>query len=352
MLEAMDTFFIVMLAFVPVTLVAHFLGYPPVALFILSALAIIPLAKYLGEATEELASRSGSAVGGLLNATFGNITELLIGAFALNAGLTEVVKASITGSILSNLLFVLGTAMLVGGARHKHQTFNPIAAKASASTLLLASIALVVPALFLWTVPGINGIIVENLSVTIAVLMIFAYGASLLFTLKTHKHLYSEEVSRFEPKWSTVKSVAVLLVATVFIAFMSEILVSAIEPLIAAFGWTELFIGVVVVAIIGNAAEHTSAIVVAAKNRMDLALQISIGSATQIVMLVAPLLVLLSLFFGRPMSLVFNLFEVVALIFSVFIANSIIEDGASNWFEGVQLLLAYFIFAVAFFFYP
>ena len=194
--------------------------------------------------------------------------------------------------------------------------------------------------------------IVEKLSVFVSVIMIIAYGFSLLFSLYSHKHLYTQDVAEAEAKWSRGKSILVLLTSTVAVAFMSEILVGSIEPLVASLGWTELFIGVIFVAIIGNAAEHTSAITVAMKGKMDLALQISIGSATQIVMLVAPVLVLASLFFQTQMSLIFNTFELVAIIFSVFVVNSIIEDGESNWFEGLQLLAAYVIMAVAFFLHP
>jgi len=348
----MQRFFLAMLVFVPITAIAFFLHASPVTLFVLSAIAIIPLAKYIGNATEELSSHTGPAVGGLLNATFGNITELIIGVLALGAGLTEVVKASITGSILGNLLLVMGTAMFAGGIRFKKQTFNTTAALASGSTLLLASIALVTPAIFILTAPAISGVVVEKLSITIAVLMIVSYLASLVFSLHTHKHLYSEEAVYITPKWSKSESIMVLLVSTVLVAWMSDILVSAIQPLIAIFGWSPLFIGVIFIAIIGNAAEHASAITVAVRNRMDLALQISVGSATQIVMFVAPVLVLVSLAFSTPMTLVFNFFEVMSIIFAVFITNTIIEDGESNWFEGLQLLVAYFIIAVAFFFHP
>jgi Ca2+:H+ antiporter len=348
----MKHFFIALLIFVPITAIALCMHASPMALFILSAIAIIPLAKYIGTATEELASHTGPAVGGLLNATFGNITELIIGLFALNAGLIEVVKASITGSILGNLLLVMGTAMFAGGIRFKKQTFNPTAAKASGSTLLLAAIALVTPAILLLTAPAVRAGVIENLSIVIAILMILSYLASLIFSLRTHKHLYQSEAVHFEPTWSKRESLFVLLVATILVAWMSDILVSAIEPLVSVFGWSPLFIGVIIIAIIGNAAEHASAITVAIKNRMDLALHISIGSATQIVMLIAPVLVLASLAFATPMTLIFNLFEVTSIIFAVFITNAIIEDGESNWFEGIQLLVAYLIVAIAFFLHP
>jgi Ca2+:H+ antiporter len=348
----MNKLFLGSLIFVPVAVAAHFMNVSPVVIFFLCALAIVPLAKFIGEATEELANRTTSAVGGFLNATFGNATELIIGVFALRAGLTEVVKASITGSIIGNLLLVLGSAMFFGGWKRKKQKFNETAVQTSASTLLLASIALVVPAVFLWTAPGADGIIVERLSVLVAVLMIIAYGAYLFFTLHTHKHLYSEDVAEYEPKWSVGKSVVILLAATLAVAWVSEILVGSIEPVVDRFGWTQLFIGVVFVAIIGNIAEHFSAITVAVKNRMDLAVQISIGSATQIIMFVAPALVIISLFFAQPMSLIFNIFELFSIFFAILITNSVISDGESNWFEGVQLILAYVIIAVAFFFHP
>ena len=348
----LDKIFRFLLLFIPVVFIAKFIGASPLVMFVLSALAIIPLAKFIGEATEELTVYTGPAIGGLLNATFGNATELIIGIFALQAGLVEVVKASITGSIIGNLLLVLGTAIFFGGLKREKQTFNATAAKASGSTLLLAVVALVIPAVFLLTSAIPSTVVIEKLSIVVSVIMIGAYLASLFFSLYTHKHLYTEDVGKYEAKWSVKKSVIILLISTVAVAFMSEILVGSIEPLVVGFGWTELFIGVIFVAIIGNAAEHVSAITVAVKGKMDLALQISIGSATQIVMLVAPLLVLVSLFFQTQMSLVFNTFELVSIIFSVFVVNSIIEDGESNWFEGIQLLMAYFIMAVAFYFHP
>jgi Ca2+:H+ antiporter len=348
----MDKFFKSLLVFVPVAGVGYFLHLSPISLFILSALAIVPLAKFIGEATEELSVYTGPALGGLLNATFGNATELIIGILALHAGLSEVVKASITGSIIGNLLLVLGTAILCGGWKKEKQTFNATAAKAGGSVLLLTVVALVIPAIFVQTAPGVSPFIIEKLSVVVSILLIIAYGANLLFSLHTHKHLYAEDVGEIEAKWSKTKSILILFISTIAVAAMSEILVGSIEPLVASLGWSELFIGVVFVAIIGNAAEHTSAITMAIKNKMDLALAVSIGSATQIAMFVAPLLVLVSLFFQEKMSLVFNMFELVAIILSVFIVNSIIEDGESSWFEGLQLLMAYLIMAVAFFFHP
>jgi len=349
----MDKLFLGLLVFVPITIAAeYFFQLSPLLIFFLAALAIIPLAKFIGEATEELSVFTGPALGGLLNATFGNITELLIGIFAIQQGLTEVVKASITGSIIGNLLLVAGMAIFAGGLKHKKQIFNRTGMMASSTTLLLAAIALVIPAIFLQTAPGISIDIIDKLSVFVAIFMLLAYVANLFFILFTHKHLYTEEVGKYEPKWSKLKSIIVLIIATAVVAWMSEILVGAIEPVVASFGWTELFVGVIFVAIIGNAAEHTSAITMALKNRMDLSMQISIGSTTQIAMFVAPLLVLISLFFTQPMSLVFNIFELTAILASIIIANLVVSDGESNWFEGVQLLIAYAIIAVAFFFHP
>lgn len=348
----LDKFFLWFLVFVPATLVAHYLNVSPLFVFFISALSIVPLAKFIGEATEELSIRVGPALGGFLSATFGNATELIIGVFAIRAGLIEVVKASITGSIIGNLLLVLGMAVFFGGIKFKKQVFNKTAILASTSTLFLSAIALIIPAIFLQTAPEIGSVVIEKLSVAVAVLMILAYAANLFFMLKTHKHLYTEEVGKNEPRWSMKKSAFVLLVATLAVAWMSEILVGAIEPVVASFGWTELFIGVIFVAVIGNAAEHTSAITMAVKNKMDLAVQVSIGSATQIVMFVMPALILISLLFKTQMSLVFNMFELIVIVLSIMIANLIVEDGETNWFEGLQLVIAYVIIAVAFFLHP
>jgi len=346
----MQKIFKLLLLLIPVVFIAEWLKLPPTLIFFLSSAAIIPLAKFIGEATEELSIHTGPALGGILNSTFGNATEFIIGIFALRAGLLEVVKASLTGSILGNLLLVLGMAMIAGGAYYKKQKFNKTAVVASGATLLLAVIALVIPAIFLQTSRQ-GTAVVENLSLTVSVLMITGYVASLFFALYTHKHLYIEEVGKLEPNWSVKKSILVLVFTTIAVSFMSEVLVGTVEPIVAKFGWTELFVGVIFVAIIGNAAEHASAIVMAVKNRMDLSLQVSIGSATQIAMFVAPLLVLLSWAMGNPMNLVFNAFELIAIVLAVLIVNFVIEDGESNWLEGIQLLMAYGIIAVGFFFF-
>ncbi|MBI3633227.1 MAG: calcium/proton exchanger [Candidatus Vogelbacteria bacterium] len=348
----MEKIFYSLLIFVPISILANYYNASPVLNFFLAAFAIIPLAKFIGEATEELSVYIGSAWGGLLNATFGNATELIIGFLAIRSGLIEVVKASITGSIIGNLLLVSGGAIIVGGTYYKKQTFNKTGASAGASTLLLAVIALVIPAIFLQSSPEVGGAVIEELSVFVSILMIIVYLSSLYFMLNTHAHLYTAEVAKYEPKWGKNKSIGVLLLSTLAVSIVSEILVGSIEPIVTSLGWTELFIGVVFIAIIGNAAEHTSAILVAKKNRMDLALQISIGSATQIAMFVAPALVISSLFFSKQMSLIFNPLELISIILSVLILNMVVSDGESNWLEGLQLLIAYLILAVAFFLHP
>lgn len=341
-----------MLVFVPATIILWVLHSQPIIIFFFSACAIIPLAKYIGEATEELSVYAGPAVGGLLNATFGNATELIIGIFALHAGLIEVVKSSIAGSIIGNLLLVLGMSMVAGGIKHKVQKFNRTAVLASGSTLLLGVIALVIPAIFYNTSNDHSVGVVGNLSVIVSICMIVAYIANVWFSLVTHRELYTKQVGEQRPpEWSLSKSIIVLFIATGFVALMSELLVGAIEPMIVQFGWSQLFIGVIFIAIIGNAAEHTSAITMAVKNRMDLALQISIGSAGQIAMFAAPVLVLISFLFREHMSLVFNSFELITIVLSVFISNLIVQDGESNWLEGLQLIIAYAIMAAGFFFF-
>jgi Ca2+:H+ antiporter len=350
----MNKLFLALLLFTPLSLLAAFVHLSPILTFFLSAIAIIPLSKYIGDATQELTAHTNAGFGGFLNATLGNAPELLVGIFALHAGLLDVVKASIIGSVLGNVLLVLGTSILVGGWKRERQKFNATAAKAGCSMLLLATLALVVPALFQMTSPGISSGATMSLSVVVALMMIFAYLAQLVFTLRTHKHLYSverEEGERAVPSWSISKSLIVLFIATIVVALVSDTLVGSIEPIVTYFGWTQLFIGVIIIAIVGNAAEHTSAIQAALRDHMDLTLNIAIGSATQVVMFVAPILVLVSLFFGQLhfMNLVFNPFELVAFVFAVFVTNAIIEDGETNWLEGVQLLAAYGILAVAFF---
>jgi len=328
-------------------------------IFFVACAAIVPLAGLMGRATEHLADRTGEAVGGLLNATFGNAAELIIALAALQKGLTGVVKASLTGSILGNILLVMGAAFLAGGLRHPVQRFNAAGARASASMLTLAAIALVVPAAY-HHLGGREAILHEvGISLEISLILLVTYGLSLLFSLKTHKHLYvsggAVESTRGHAHhpWPVGRAVAVLAGATALTAWVSEILVGSVEGAAHAFGMTPVFVGVIVVAIIGNAAEHSTAVMAALKDRMDLSIGIALGSSIQIALFVAPLLVLASFFVGPgPMDLVFTLPEVLAIVVAVALAGQVTSDGESNWLEGVQLLSVYAILGVVFYFLP
>jgi len=346
-----------LLVFVPVAAVLHHGGASPVAVFVTSCIAIIPLAGLMGKATEHLAEKMGEGIGGLLNATFGNAAELIIAVMALRAGLHDVVKASLTGSIIGNVLLVLGLAVLMGGMRFETLRFNRTAASMSSTLLTLAAIGLVIPALYHQVARGADPFHEQELSFEIAGVLFVTYLLSLAFTLRTHKHLYvSGEGEAHEALgvggWSRTKSAVVLLGATALVALMSELLVESVEHAAAALGMTEVFVGVILVAIIGNAAEHSTAVLMARKNKMDLALHIAIGSSLQIALFVAPVLVFLSYFIGRPMNLLFTPFEVVAVAVSVIVVNLIASDGESNWMEGVQLLAVYLMLGMAFYFLP
>jgi Ca2+:H+ antiporter len=359
-----------LLIFVPISIALRFLDYPT-ALFICSCLAIIPLAGWMGKATEHLSEHLGQGIGGLLNATFGNAAELIIALFALHKGLEGVVKASITGSIIGNMLLVLGLSIVAGGYKFKVQKFNRTAAGTTATALSLAAIALLIPTIFHLTaaqVPVINGGWTpekeQNLSLAISIVLILTYIGTLYFSLVTHKDLFvgealqgaSQEVGEEEEKsgehWSKGKSIGVLVGATAFVALISEFLVGAVEAARGALGFTEVFVGVIVVAIIGNAAEHSSAILMAMRNKMDLSLSIALGSSLQIALFVAPVLVFASYLFGKPMNLEFTIPEVVAVIASVLIAQQISSDGESNWVEGLQLLAVYTILGILFYYLP
>ncbi len=341
-----------LLIFIPISIIAEFMHLSPTIIFILSALAIIPLAGLMGEATEQISFYTGPKLGGFLNATFGNATELIISFFALKNGLFDVVKASIAGSIIGNTLLVLGASMLIGGIKFKEQTFNKKVIDVSSSMLFFSVIGLSIPAIFTHTVsPELLNTKYEGLSLIVAVIMFIIYILSLVFTFFTHKDIYSvdnSEENTEEAKWSVKKSILVLAVATILIAIESELLVGAVEPMTQSIGLSEFFVGIILVPIIGNAAEHSTAIVMALKNKMDVSVEIAIGSSLQIILFVAPILIFLSLLF-TPMSIVFNVFELVALIVSVIITNKVASDGKSNWLEGVQLLAVYLIIAAAFF---
>jgi len=350
--------------FIPAAIALELAHADPLLVFGAAALGVIPTAAVMGEATEHLAAKTGPGIGGLLNVTFGNAPELIIAFFALREGLQEVVKASIVGSIVGNILLVLGAAMFVGGLKRDKQTFNRTAASAQSGMLLLALTALILPAVFQLVhgggLPGVSedrvdfGSDVENLSFGVAIVLMLSYVAGLIFSLKTHRRLFNpfeEESAEEEGGWSMKRSFVALGVAAVLVGVMSEVLVGSITEASDTIGLSEFFVGVFVVAIVGNAAEHWVAVLVAAKDKMDLAVSIAVGSSAQIALFVAPLLVLLSFVIGpAPMALVFNGYELGGLVFAVLIANHITADGESNWFEGVQLLSLYAVLGLVFYF--
>jgi Ca2+:H+ antiporter len=344
----------VLLVAVPVSVVLAWLDQPPVLVFILSCLGVLPLAGYMGEATEHLAAKTGPTVGGLLNATFGNAAELIIAIVALRAGLVELVKASVTGSILGNLLLILGLSLLAAGTGtgRSEIRFNRTSAGMSSAMLALAVVGLVFPALFHSLHPEAAARATElYMSEWVAGILIATYAFSLLFTLRTHKRLFGGEPHPTEgPVWSTGRAVLVLGLATVGVAVESEILVHATEAVTQSLGLSEVFLGLIVIPLIGNAAEHAAAVVVARKGQVDLALQIALGSSTQIALLVAPVLVFAGLLMGQGMNLVFSPFEVLALGLATGVAAILTLDGESHWFEGVQLLAVYAMVGVAAFF--
>ena len=345
-----------LLAFVPVSFYLGLTHGPPVAVFAVSCLAILPLASLMGEATEHLTHHTGPSVGGLLNASFGNAAELIIAFMALRAGETEIVKASLTGSIIGNMLMVLGLSMLLGGWRRKELTFNRLSAESASSTMVLAVVALVIPAVYAQVTHHRYPGHIESISLDISYILILTYAASLLFTLKTHQRLFlpkneEDAAETLEPKpWSVGRGLAVLISAAVLVAFMSEFLVHAVDAAGHYLGLGKVFMGVVVVAIIGNAAEHSTAILVALRNKMDLSLGIAMGSSMQIALFVAPVLVIAGHFMGTPLGLEFSILEVVAVMLSTGAVALLIHDGKTNWFEGFQLLAIYAILAIAFYF--
>jgi Ca2+:H+ antiporter len=343
-----------LLVFIPVAVVLHYSHANELWTFIASGVAIIPLAGWMGKATEGLAERLGAGIGGLLNATFGNAAEMIIAFQGLRAGLSEVVKASLTGSILGNILLVFGASALFGGLRYTHQKYNRTAATMSATLMALSAIGLLVPALFHWVTLGSAGTAEKNISLEISVVLFVTYILSLVFALRTHKDLYqgSHEKAAVGESMSPRTAAIILVVATGLIAWMSELLVHAVEPASKALGLTEIFVGVIAVAIIGNAAEHSTAILMAMKNQMDLAYHIAVGSSMQIALFVAPVLVFLSYAIGKPMDLLFTTFEVITVGLAVAIVSLVAADGESNWMEGVLLVAVYLIFAIAFFYLP
>ncbi len=355
-----------LLIFVPIAIAADKLEWSALTVFGLSALAIVPLAIWLSTATEEIAVTLGPAIGGLLNAVFGNATELIIAIVALRAGLVDIVKASITGTIVSNLLLVMGLSMLLGGVRYKEQEFKPVVARVNGSTMTLAVIAIILPATVITTSNVVEPSAIENLSIFVAIVLIAVYAFTLLFSLKTHSYLYDVGVVELEGEVAAEAGGehsehskpnpwfwgGVLVAATIGVAFVSEIFVGAVEEATAGLGLTPLFTGVILLPLVGGAAEYVTAVRVALKNNMDLSVSVAMGSSLLVALLVAPILVLIGVAIHQPMDLNFNLFEVVAVAIAVVTANLISLDGRSNWLEGMLLLATYSILGAAFYFHP
>ncbi len=345
-----------LLFFVPLSFYLAWTHASPTSVFVVSCLAVLPLAGLMGEATEHLAHHTGPGLGGLLNASFGNAAELILAFMALRAGEKEIVKASLTGSIIGNMLMVLGLAMLLGGWKRKELVFNRLSAESASSMMVLAVVALVIPAIYAQVTQHTHPEHLESISLDISYILILTYAASLVFSLKTHERLFApaggeaSEQPGHEKPWSVPRSLLVLLVSAVLVGFVAEFLVHAVADAGKALGLGKVFMGVVVVAIVGNAAEHSTAIVVAMKNKMDLALGIAMGSSMQIALFVAPMLVIGGHFTGTPLGLEFTVLEVVAVMLSTGAVALLIHDGKTNWFEGFQLLAIYAILAIAFYF--
>jgi len=351
-----------LLVAMPIAIVLRLIHASDVWIFVFSCIAIIPLAGLMGRATENLAETMGAGIGGLLNATFGNAAELIIALFALMEGpkMYPLVKASLTGSIIGNVLLVLGLSILCGGFKFERQTFNRTAASTGAALMALATIGLLIPTIYHYFGPtGEAGKEqLTRLSDEIAVILFFVYLLNLVFSLRTHKHLFAgepraEDADRDrQPEWNRKKSMTVLIAATVGVAVMSELLVHSVEAAGQKLGLTSVFMGVIVVAVIGNAAEHSTAVLMAMKNKMDLAVTIAVGSGIQIALFVTPVLVFVSLAMGQPLDLHFTGMEIAAIIISLFVLNMVCEDGESHWMEGVMLLAVYVILGLAFYHLP
>ncbi len=348
-------FLYALLIFVPLAIVAELMHASPIIVFALSAAAILPLSGILGTATEELAGHTGPTIGGLMNATLGNFAELVIAAFALRAGLIDLVKASITGSILGNLLLVLGAAQLAGGLKYKTQKINPSLAGLSSTLLVVAVLGLVVPAVFQAAHPDPLRVATVRVSMWVGGLLMAGYLMSLVYSMVTHKAAFNEggDVAHHEekPHWSLRKAIVVLIVTAATIGVLSEFLVGSTAEAVSSLGLSEFFVGLILIPIIGNAAEHSSAVLMAMKNRMDLAVGIAVGSSIQVALLIAPLLVFLGVALGQPMDLAFTVMEVASVAVAVAVASSVMKDSESNWLEGAFLLLAYAAIGTAFFFY-
>lgn len=352
---------LVALALVPLSLALEYFEAPPTIVFLAAAAAIIPLADWIRRGTEQLARIAGPAIGGLLNITFGNVAELILALFVLRTGNVTVVKATITGSIVSNSLLGLGLAILVGSWGREKQVFNRGRAGLLASLLILSLIALLLPALFDYTERSLRGVagagaLDEKLSLGVAAVLIVVYGSNLLYTLVTHRNVFGPEEQVGHGKdspgtWSLWQGLAVLAAATVAVAFEAELISGALEATSHTLGLTEFFLGIMVLPLIGNAAEYFAAVYFARQDRMDLVITIAVGSTIQIALFTAPVLVLVSWLIGTPMDLVFsNPLELVAVAGVTFAVNAIAQDGETNWLEGVLLLAVYVLLGLTFFF--
>lgn len=351
-----------LLVFTPIAVCLEFLHVGYVILFVVTAIALIPLAKLIGDATEHLATHYGSTLGSLINVTFGNAAEIIIAVVAINAGLLELVKASITGAILGNIMLIFGLSMIAGGLRHKEQLFSKENAGLQSSLIFLALIGLAIPTIMSSTVLDETDIgnqsKIQILSDSVAILLLFVYVVGIIFTFFTHKHLFVSPHSNVveQPKerdhnhWSKKRSFLMLAVSMVGVIVVSEILVGSVEETGKEFGFGEMFVGAIIIGIVGNAAEHSSAIVLARKGKMDLSIGIAAGSGTQIALFVVPILVLVGIVLGQPFTLEFTLYELATLFLAAIIMNLIAFDGKSNWFEGIMLTSVYIIIAIGFFF--
>jgi Ca2+:H+ antiporter len=347
----------VLLVFVPISIAAETLHWGTMPVFVTSALAIIPLAIWLSTATEEVAIVTGPAIGGLLNAVFGNATELIIGLVALRAGLVDIVKASITGTIISNLLLAMGLSMFFGGLRYKEQEFKPIVARVSGTSMTLATIAILLPTMAFYSAGKVETLPVKELSIIVAIVLMVVYVLTLLFSLKTHSYLYDVGVAELEDgqhdethKPDLKLWLGILFAATIAVAYESEMFVGVVEEATKGLGLSPLFTGVILLPLVGGAAEYVTAVGVAMKNNMDLSVSVAMGSSLLVALFMGPILVLVGQFMGLPMDLSFNPFEVVAVAVAVIVANLISLDGRSNWLEGALLLSTYVILGAAFYF--
>jgi len=345
---------ILLLAFL-FAIIAEWQQWGMIWVFALSALGVIPLAGYIGEATEVLAVYTGPKIGGLLNATLGNAAELIITLFAIKAGLLELVKASITGSILGNLLLVMGFAMVAGGLKNGLQHFDRRQISNHSILLLLAVVALIIPSLFYPSIGDVSSMQVEVLSIGVAVVMIILYILGIVYSLRAAKSpitVSPGKIDHVSPHWSKTKAIVILALATLGVVIASELLVGAVEGVVADFGISEFFLGIILIPIIGNVAEHLVAVTVAYRNQMELSVEIAVSSSLQIALFVAPLLVFVSLIMGNPLTLIFNIYELIALTASILITALVAMDGESNWLEGAALLAVYLILGISFFMMP